>query len=141
MLSRRASIVFAIADVLTALLLLFGVFVGLPTRWWPVDTSALVLAAIEIAAGAGLLVGAGWAVRVARIAGLAALATGLFTVTLLAVTASWLSGVYGPVGHGGALILALVAALVFPYLVVAPVIKLWWLRPGAEARPVASGRV
>ncbi len=59
-----------------------------------------------------------------------ALALGLFAVTVVAVTASWLSGIYGPVGRGGAIILALVAALALPYLVVLPVVQLVWLRPG-----------
>jgi hypothetical protein len=49
-------------------------------------------------------------------------------VTVLAVTASWLSGVYGPVGAGGAVVLVLVAALALPYLVVLPVVQLVWLR-------------
>jgi len=58
-----------------------------------------------------------------------ALALGLFLVSVLAVTASWLSGVYGPVGAGGAIILTLVAVLALPYLVVLPVVELVWLRP------------
>jgi hypothetical protein len=36
MLSRRAAIVFGVADALTALVLAVGVFGGLPSRWWPV---------------------------------------------------------------------------------------------------------
>ncbi|HEY4013281.1 MAG TPA: hypothetical protein VGM06_08075 [Polyangiaceae bacterium] len=141
MLSRRTAIVIATVDVLTALLVAFGVFVGLPTRWWPVDTGAVLLMAIDLAAGIGLFAATPWAVRVARIAGLVSLALGLFTVTVLALTASWLSGVYGPVGHGGAIVLGLVALLVFPYLVVAPVVQLLWLRPTAERKPMAPGRV
>ncbi len=141
MLPRRTAIIIAIADLLTAALVAFGVFVGLPTRWWPVDGAALVLVAVELGAGIGLLAGTSWAVRTARIAGVMALAMGLFTVTVLALTASWLSGVYGPVGHGGAIVLALVAVLVFPYLVVVPVVQLLWLRPGADTSPMASGRV
>jgi hypothetical protein len=62
-----------------------------------------------------------------------ALALGLFLVTVLAVTASWLSGVYGPVGAGGALILTLVAVMALPYLVVLPVVELVWLRPARVA--------
>jgi len=66
---------------------------------------------------------------VARAASAVALALGLFLVTVLAVTASWLSGVYGPVGAGGAIILTLVAVMALPYLVVLPVVELVWLRP------------
>jgi hypothetical protein len=59
-----------------------------------------------------------------------ALVFGLVLVTALALTASWLSGVYGPVGRGGALLLTLVAALALPYLVVLPLVQLVWLRSG-----------
>jgi hypothetical protein len=62
-------------------------------------------------------------------------------VATLALTASYLSGIYGPVGKGGALILVLVAALALPYLVVLPASQLVWLRgerrdgKGAPATP------
>jgi hypothetical protein len=129
MLSRRAAVVFGVVDLLVAAVVLFGVFVALPMRWWPVDTGAVALAALELAAGVGLLARTGWAERVARVAAAVALALGLLLVSLLAVTASWLSGVYGPVGKGGAVVLGLVAALTVPYLVVLPFVQLVWLRP------------
>jgi hypothetical protein len=131
MLSRRASRVFGIADLVTAAGVGLGVFAGLPARWWPVDVVAGTLVALEVAAGMGLLIQARWAERVARGASAAALAVGLVTVTVLALTASWLSGVYGPVGAGGAVVLTLVAALALPYLVVLPVVTLFWLGPRA----------
>jgi hypothetical protein len=140
MLARRTRIVLATANLLTAALIVFGVFVGLPNRWWPVDTAAIVLGAIEVASGVGLFAETRWAVRVARAAGAVALAMGLFTVTVLALTATWLSGVYGPVGRGGAVVLALVAILVFPYLVVFPVAQLLWLRP-VEGNSGVPGRL
>jgi hypothetical protein len=114
-------------DLLTAALIALGVYVGLPARWWPVDWAAALLTAIEVVAGMGLIAGAEWALHIARIASAIALAMGLCTVTTLAVTASWLSGIYGPVGHGGALILIFVAALVLPYLVMLPIAQLLWL--------------
>jgi len=131
-LSRRAAVVFGVADLLTGLVVAFGVFVALPSRWWPVDLAAGVLAAVEAAAGVALLSSSSWADRIARAACAVALALGLFTVSVLAVTATWLSGVYGPVGAGGAIVLALVAALVLPYVVVLPVVQLVWLRPRAR---------
>jgi hypothetical protein len=127
--TRTASILFGAADVVTGGLVAVGVFAGLPSRWWPVDAAAASLAALEVAAGLALVAGVSWAPRVARAACAVALALGLFTVTMAAVTASWLSGVYGPVGKGGAVILALVAALVLPYLVALPLAQLVWLRP------------
>jgi hypothetical protein len=122
----------AAADVLTAGLVLFGVFVALPARWWPVDTAAGVLAGVEVAAGVGLVARRPWGDYVARIASAGALAVGLCTVSALALTASWLSGIYGPVGRGGAIVLAFVAALALPYLVVLPVAQLLWLGPTAR---------
>jgi hypothetical protein len=138
MLSRRAALVFGIADLLTAAVVGLGVFVALPARWWPVDSAAALLAAMELAAGVGLLARTPWASAWARAASAVALALGLFTVTVLAVTASWLSGVYGPVGTGGAIILTLVALLTLPYLVVLPLVELVWLRPERAAQ-TASG--
>jgi hypothetical protein len=133
MLSPRAALVFGMADLLTAAAVTLGVFVALPARWWPVDGLAAILAVLQVAASVGLLTRANWGERVARAAATVALAVGLFTVTMLAVTASWLSGVYGPVGAGGAMILTLVGALALPYVVVLPVVELVWLRPPPRA--------
>jgi hypothetical protein len=124
MLSRRAALVFGVADVLTALLVAAGVFMGLPARWAPVDVAAGLLAALKLGSGGSLLARAPWAERLATVAAAFALVVGLGLVTALALTASWLAGIYGPVGRGGALILALVAALVLPYLVVLPAVEL-----------------
>ena len=128
MLSRRAALVFGVANALTGTLVAVGVFAGLPSRWWPVDAAAAVLVGLEVVSGAALVAGARWAEKLARAASAVSLALGLFTVTILALTASWLSGVYGPVGRGGGLALALVAALALPYLVVLPSVELLWLR-------------
>src|SRR5579859_5179973 len=107
-MSRLAAVVFGVADLLGAGLVAFGVFGALPDRWWLVDGGALVVVALLGGAGVGLLRGATWAVRAARLAAAITLALGLLLVATLALTASYLSGIYGPVGHGGAIILALV---------------------------------
>ena len=132
MRSRGGAVAFGVANLLTASLVLVGVFVALPSRWWPVDVAAVLLGALEIVAGAGLLARAAWAEKAARAASAVALALGLFLVTVLAITASWLGGTYGPVGRGGSIILGLVAALALPYLVVLPLVQLVWLRPRAK---------
>jgi len=149
MLSRRAALVFGISDLVTAALIVFGVFGALPARWAPVDSVAALLAASKAASSAALLAAATraarqgtaigstsasdrWAWRLARAAAGFALAVGLCLVSALALTASWLSGVYGTVGRGGAVVLALVAALVLPYLVVLPAVQLCWLAPRSE---------
>jgi hypothetical protein len=128
MLTRRAAIVFAIVDLSTGALLGSGVFFGLPDRWIVVDATAAALMLLQLSAGVGLLARAPWAARLASVASLASLVVGLGLVTVLALTASWLSGVYGPVGRGGGIILALVALLALPYLVVLPAVQLFWLR-------------
>jgi hypothetical protein len=132
MRSRRASLAFGAANLLTAAVVTLGVFAGLPARWAPVDVAAAPLTALELASAVGLLSGARWAARMSRVACATALAFGLFAMTALSVTASWLSGIYGSVGRGGAIVLALVAALALPYLVVLPVAQLVWLRPGRD---------
>lgn len=140
-MSRRAALVFGLSNLLTALLVVGGVFGCLPARWPPVDGVAGIVASLELASGVGLLAGARWASRVARAAGVVALAAGLLLVSLLALAASWLSGVYGSVGMGGGIILALVAALALPYLVVLPCVELVWIGPpAASSSPETSPR-
>jgi hypothetical protein len=130
-LKIRASLVFGVADLLTAVLVLVGVFMALPARWAPVDVPAAALIVVKLASGLSLIARAHWAPRLATMGAALALVLGLGLVTTLALTASWLSGVYGPVGQGGALLLTLVAALALPYLVVLPAAELVWLRAAA----------
>jgi hypothetical protein len=130
--TRRVAIVFGVADLLTAALVTLGIFVGLPARWAVVDVAAGVLVALKIASGLSLIVRVRWAPTMTIAAAAVALALGLALVTSLALTASWLSGVYGPVGRGGALLLTLVAALTLPYLVVVPAVQLFWLLPAPK---------
>lgn len=125
------------SDILTALLLAFATFVALPTRWLTVDAAASVLVALELLSGVGLLLRTPWALRAASAVALVALVVGLAVVTTLALTASWLAGVYGAVGSGGAIILTLVAALLLPYLVVLPGAKFAYLR-GFHRRPAGD---
>ena len=129
--TRTERLFFGVADLLAGALVAVGVFAGLPARWWPVDVGAGLLATLDVAAGVALLVGVRWAPRLVRVACAVSLALGLVTVTVGAITASWLAGVYGPIGSGGALILGLVAALVLPYAVALPLAQLVWLRPRA----------
>src|SRR5215467_10994990 len=123
-LSRRAAVGFGVADAVAAALVAFGAYGALPARWWVVDTGAACVVVALAASALGLVRGAAWAERVARIAALVVLGLGLTLVATLALTASYLAGIYGPVGRGGAIILALVAALALPYLVVLPATEL-----------------
>jgi hypothetical protein len=57
------------------------------------------------------------------------LALGLLLVIVLAATAGYLSGIYGPVGKGGAGVLVVVALLAVPYLIALPGAQLLYLGP------------
>ena len=126
---RRARIGFGVANVVVALGVLFGVFRLLPTRWWPVDGGALIIAGLLGASGVMLLRKMEKAERVTRWAALVVLVIGVILVTTIFATAGWISGVYGQVGGGGAVIFALVGLLTLPYVVVLPAIELAWLGP------------
>jgi hypothetical protein len=134
MFSRRAEIVFGVLDAVAGALVAVGVFAGLPARWAVVDVPAGLLVALNLVAGVGLLVHARWAALAAKVAAAVSLAAGVLVVTALALTASWLAGVYGPVGRGGGLLLGLVAALALPYLVVLPAVQLAWGEPRRASR-------
>lgn len=118
-------------DLVTATLLLGSVWGVLPARWWPIDVAATLLGALLAVSGGGLLAGTHWARRVGLAAGAVTLVLGLALVTTLALTASYLSGLYGPVGRGGAIILVLVAALAIPYFIFFPAAQLVALRKQA----------
>jgi hypothetical protein len=140
--NRRApAMAFGAVDILSAILVYVGVFEGLPARYWLVDSAAAVVMVLFAGAGAGLLTDKPWASRVALLASVVSLVLGLLLVSTLALTASYLSGVYGPVGRGGALILGLVAAMALPYLVVLPAAQLAWLRRGTSALGIAPSAV
>ena len=137
--ARAVAVMFGAFDIATAILLYVGVFEGLPTRHWLVDGGAALLIALFTAAGVGLVANTPWALRAALAASVVSLVLGLSVVSTLALTASYLAGIYGAVGRGGALILGLLAALGLPYLVAIPLAQLAWLGPWrpASARPTA----
>jgi hypothetical protein len=131
---RLLARIFGSVDLVAALVVGLGVFAGLPARWWLVDAPAVVVIVLLTAAGAGLLGRFPWGERVARVASMVTLALGLVLVSALVIAASYLSGIYGAVGRGGALILVLVAALALPYLIAFPASQLLWLGPRLARR-------
>jgi hypothetical protein len=120
-------------NLVSAALVGLGVFVGLPTRYWLIDVPAVLAMVLLGVAGGGLLACRAWGAPVARVASSVTLVLGLLLVGALAITVSYLRGIYGPVGRGGALILTLVVALALPYLVVLPAVQLVWLGPPGRA--------
>lgn len=123
-------------DIGVAVLMLVLVWVALPARWWPIDALGTMLALLFALAGFGLVRGEPWAEKAGLVAGVVALVSGLGLVTALALTASHLAGLYGPVGQGGALLLIVVALLIVPYLVLLPAAQLFVL---ARARGGRGG--
>ncbi len=126
---RRARIGFGIANLVVAAAVLAGVFRLLPTRWWVVDLGAVVISLLLASSGIALLRKLAIAETLTRIASAIVLALGLALVTAIFATAGWISGVYGQVGAGGAVIFGLVGALVLPYVVVFPAVELAWIGP------------
>jgi hypothetical protein len=114
-------------DLGVGVLVLFGIWVGLPARWWPVDVFGSLLGLALVAAGVGLFLGLPWAKKAAIGVAAAALGVGGILVIALAFTLSHLAGLYGPVGQGGAILLVFVALLLLPYLVFIPAAQLYVL--------------
>ncbi len=125
--SKRARILCAIGSFTSALVSVGGVFGGLPARWAPVDVSAVIVGLACAGSGVLWLLDSRYAERVARVVSTAVLALGIVLVVVLAWTASYLSGIYGPVGKGGASLLLFVAALVLPYGIALPSAQLLYL--------------
>jgi hypothetical protein len=127
-----------VANLAVAVFVAVSVFRFLPTRWWVVDTGAVVVSALLAGSGVTLLRNMAIAERITRIAAAVVLVLGLVVFAALVVTASWISGVYGQVGMSGGIIFGLVAALVLPYVVVLPAAELAWVGPRAGASPRAK---
>ena len=122
-----------VADLSVGLLVVIGVWIALPTRWWLVDVVGSLIAVALFVSGVGLVTGAPWARRVGMAVGGTVAGVGAATVTALAVSAGYLAGLYGPVGQGGALILGFVLLLVLPYLVIFPALQVYVLARRASA--------
>lgn len=135
-MKKAPRLAFGTINLGVAALVGFCVFRGLPTRWWVADTGGAIVVVLMAASGLALLANHRFAETITRVAAGVVLAHGLALFAALALTASWLYGVYGPVGKGGAALFVLVALLVLPYLVVLPAALLAWVGP--RARPKAS---
>lgn len=122
-----------VADIFAGACLWLGIWLGLsPRSWWVHGVGSVVSLALLLI-GVALVTGFPWAFRVARWVSWGVLSVGASLVTALAWTVSYLAGVYGPVGQGGALILAVVALLLLPYLVVLPAVHVVALRPRRQS--------
>jgi hypothetical protein len=120
----------ACAQGVIGLLLLIGIWFGLPARWLPVDLLGTLLALAALSAAIVVIAGKGQAraLRWVRIVIWSELVLGTLTLTLLLTSMAQLAGSYGPVGGGGALLAGAICALVLPYLVALPALQLRWLQ-------------
>jgi hypothetical protein len=127
MASRTA---IACAQALIGVLLVSGIWLGLPGRWLPVDLLGTLLALGALSAMVVMLSGKGGPRALTWVRGVlwAELVLGTLTITLLATSMAQLAGSYGPIGGGGALLMGAVFALILPYLVALPALQLRWLR-------------
>jgi len=126
-MTRRGRILCAVGSFTSSLVIAGGVFIGLPARWMPVDVVAAIAALACAASGAMMALDRGPKERVARIVNMLVLLLGLGLVIVLAGTAGYLSGIYGPVGKGGAGVLVVIALLAVPYLIALPGAQLLYL--------------
>jgi hypothetical protein len=127
--TRRGLLLCAGGSSFSAVVVLYGVFGALPARWAPVDVTAAVLGALLVASASAIVAKMRFALMLARVAAFVSLGAGLALVLVLALTASYLSGIYGPAGKGGAIVLVFVAALVVPYFIAIPAAQLLYLGP------------
>ena len=124
---------FGVLYLLTTALILCGVFLGLPTRYAVVDVGGGALGGLLALTAVALLAGHARGQMLARMASYVTLALGAIVIVLLASSAGYLRGAYGPVGQGGALIFVFVIALVFPYTIALPCACLVWVGPRSRS--------
>jgi hypothetical protein len=123
-LSLSKTTLIAASQLLLAVLLAVGVWVGLPARWLWIDLPLSALALGCAVVSAGLIASKSWAPRAVRVLLWCELVVGTLIVSLLGLSIGQLAGSYGPVGAGGAVLMGTIAALIVPYLVVMPVLLL-----------------
>lgn len=113
---------------LYAAMVLGSVFVLLPARWLPVDLPSGIAGGLALLACLSLLISPDVGQRLAKWACYVAMVYGMSFVAIASFTAADLAGRYGPVGLGGAVVLAIVAALLFAYSVGMPLLALSFMR-------------
>ncbi len=118
---------FALANLALALVLAFGVFFVLPTRWWVVDVPSAVVVALMVGAGVGYLRRDRWGLILARIAAAAVLVGGLATFAAITLSTAFLQGVHGVLGKGTSMLFLLLVIPVGTWLVLFPALQLGWL--------------
>ncbi len=137
-LNRRVQRFFGALDIVLAILILIGVWLGLPARWAPIDALGTFVALALTVVGLGLVNDRTWAPRAGHLLGGALFLVGLGLTGLLTTTAGQLAGMYGPVGLGGAALLFAGSAIILPYLVIFPAAQFYFLAAENPKAPPKS---
>lgn len=117
---------FALGNLLLAAL--FGsLAVLLPVRYWAVDMPSVALAGLSTWSALVLVRAGHVRSRVPVISACCELAVGLCSLSALAIGVSYLGGIQGVLGRSAVNMWLFGSLLVFPYLVVYPVLQLSWL--------------
>jgi hypothetical protein len=123
---RRSEILFALGNLVPAIVLAVGLY-ALPVRWWPADV-VLGAAVLALPTTSAIVFGRPALSRQAlRVGGSVLLVVGLTIVAAALLSIAFLSGIHGDFGQGGVTLMALIAFLVLPYVIVYPLFELWWL--------------
>jgi hypothetical protein len=137
-LAKNLRLGFAIGNLIPALVLGFGCY-SLPLRWWGMDVP-VTLVVLGLLASSGIaLRSSSLGLRALRVAAVALLVLGLGLLAAFALGVAFLSGIHGPFGAFGSILMGLVVFLIAPYAVVYPAVQLWWL--GRAQRGSATGSV
>lgn len=130
--ARRSEILFALGNLVPALVLGVGLF-ELPTRWWPADVLVGGCVLGVIVTSAFVFARPAFARAALRVGASVLLGIGLVLLGTAALSLAFLAGIHGDFGQGGVALMLLVMFLVLPYAVVYPVVELRWLGPAPRA--------
>jgi hypothetical protein len=122
----RARIYGAFDLVFAALYGWFG-FVFTPGRSAVFNAALGLVVAVLTLSGVGLLTGTRWAKAVAVSASVLLLAFAAVVVSLLVASSAYLSGIYGAIGRGMAVITLVIAAVVVEAFALLPLFQLRFL--------------
>lgn len=122
-----AGVGFAVAHLLLAGLVLFGIFGVIPSRWWGVDVPASLVSLLLVASAVGFIRRDPKGLQIARIAAWLILILGMVTFATLCFAAAFVSGVQGVLGKGVAMAYLLLILPVGTYFVLLPAVELAWI--------------
>ena len=127
-LSHPARLTFGILNLLTALILLGGLFVVVQPRFWAFDLPLALIALAQLVSGVALLAKLKWATRALGIAAWASFGLGLLVISLVVLSMVFLRGILGDYGVAALAVSGLIVALLVPYVLLLPALELLWLK-------------